>query len=177
MVDYWLESHIDFVNRFQPFSSVLVGGGVAILYFTVTIGFHEYQLFSQTLAFILTILITGFTVLLSLSYNRVELAIFAILGGFGAPFMVSTGEGNYIVLFTYILTLNIGMLVLAYYKKWPIINIICYAFTIILFGGWLTSKVLNNDSKHVPYLGALVFASLFYLVFLLMNIINNIKEN
>jgi uncharacterized membrane protein len=163
-------------KSFSTFSSVLVGGGVAILYFTVTIGFHEYQLFSQTLAFILTILITGFTVLLSLSYNRVELAIFAILGGFGAPFMVSTGEGNYIVLFTYILTLNIGMLVLAYYKKWPIINIICYAFTIILFGGWLTSKVLNNDSKHVPYLGALVFASLFYLVFLLMNIINNIKE-
>lgn len=163
-------------KSFATFSSVLVGGGVAILYFTVTIGFHEYQLFNQTLAFILTILITGFTVLLSLSYDRKELAIFAILGGFGAPFMVSTGEGNYIVLFTYILTLNIGMLVLAYYKKWPIINIICYVFTIILFGSWLTSKVLNDTEKPVPYLGALVFASLFYLVFLLMNIINNIKE-
>lgn len=162
-------------KSFATFSSVLVGGGVAILYFTVAIGFHEYQLFNQTLAFILTILITGFTVLLSLSYDRKELAIFAILGGFGAPFMVSTGEGSYIVLFTYILTLNIGMLVLAYYKKWPIINIICYVFTIILFGGWLTS-ILNDNEKPVPYFGALVFASLFYLAFLLMNIINNIKE-
>ena len=163
-------------KSFATFSSVLVGGGVAILYFTVAIGFHEYQLFSQTLAFILTIVITGFTVLLSLSYDRKELAIFAILGGFGAPFMVSTGEGNYVVLFTYILTLNIGMLVLAYYKKWPVINIICYAFTIILFGGWLTTKVLMDSGKPAPYMGALVFASLFYLVFLLMNIINNIKE-
>ncbi|SMC87046.1 DUF2339 domain-containing protein [Pedobacter nyackensis] len=163
-------------KSFSTFSSVLVGGGVAILYFTVTIGFHQYQLFSQTLAFILTILITGFTVLLSLSYDRKELAIFAILGGFSAPFMVSTGEGNYIVLFTYILTLNIGMLVLAYYKKWSIINIICYGFTIVLFGSWLTTKVLASDDKHPPYTGALVFASLFYLIFLLMNIINNIKE-
>ncbi|WP_316815262.1 DUF2339 domain-containing protein [Pedobacter nyackensis] len=163
-------------KSFSTFSSVLVGGGVAILYFTVAIGFHEYQLFNQTLAFILTIIITSFTVLLSLSYDRKELAIFAILGGFGAPFMVSTGEGNYIVLFTYILVLNIGMLVLAYYKKWPIINIICYAFTIILFGGWLTTSVLTESQKPVPYLGALIFASLFYLVFLLMNIINNIKE-
>lgn len=163
-------------KSFATFSSVLVGGGVAILYFTVAIGFHEYQLFSQTLAFILTILITSFTVLLSLSYDRKELAIFAILGGFGAPFMVSTGEGNYIVLFTYILILNIGMLVLAYYKKWPIINIICYAFTIILFGGWLTTKVLVDAEKPVPFLGALIFATLFYFVFLLMNIINNIKE-
>jgi uncharacterized membrane protein len=164
-------------KSFTTFSSVLVGGGVAILYFTVTIGFHQYQLFNQTVAFILTILITVFTVLLSLSYDRKELAIFAILGGFGAPFMVSTGEGNYIVLFTYLLILNIGMLVLAYYKKWAIINIICYAFTIILFGGWLTTKVLMDPHRPAaPFLGALLFASLFYLVFLLMNIINNIKE-
>ncbi|MDR6785097.1 putative membrane protein [Pedobacter africanus] len=163
-------------KSFATFSSVLVGGGVAILYFTVTIGFHQYQLFSQTLAFILTILITSFTVLLSISYNRMELALFAILGGFGAPFMVSTGEGNYVVLFTYILILNIGMLILAYYKKWPAINIVCYVFTLILYGGWLYSKVLDADSKTPPYAGALVFASLFYLVFLLMNIINNIKE-
>ncbi|WEK18047.1 MAG: DUF2339 domain-containing protein [Candidatus Pedobacter colombiensis] len=163
-------------KSFSTFSSVLVGGGVAILYFTVTIGFQEYHLFSQTLAFILTILTTAFTVLLSLNYDRKELALFAILGGFGAPFMVSTGEGNYIVLFTYLLTLNIGMLVLAYYKKWAIINIVCYAFTIILFGGWLTTKLLITDEKTPPYMGALIFATLFYLVFLLMNIVNNIKE-
>lgn len=163
-------------KSFATFSSVLVGGGVAILYFTVTIGFHQYHLFNQTLAFILTILITGLTVLLAISYDRKELALFAILGGFGAPFMVSTGEGNYVVLFIYVLTLNIGMLLLAYYKKWPIINIVCYVFTLILFGGWLTAKVLGTDDKTPPYTGALVFASLFYLVFLMMNIINNIKE-
>lgn len=169
-VAHWLR------KSFSTFSSVLVGGGVAILYFTVTIGFHQYQLFSQTVAFILTILITIFTVVLSLSYDKKELALFAILGGFGAPFMVSTGEGNYIVLFTYLLTLNIGMLVLAYYKKWSIINIVCYLFTIVLFGGWLTTKLLITDDKTPPYIGGLIFASLFYLVFLLMNIINNIKE-
>lgn len=163
-------------KSFTTFSSVLVGGGVAILYFTVSIGFHQYQLFSQTLAFILTLLITGFTVLLSISYDRKELALFAILGGFGGPFMVSTGEGNYLVLFTYILILNIGMLVLAYYKKWPVINIVCYLFTIVLFGGWFVSLELNSDNKTPPYASALVFASLFYLVFLVMNIINNIKE-
>ncbi len=163
-------------KSFVTFSSVLVGGGVAILYFTVAIGFHQYQLFNQTLAFILTILITGFTVLLSLSYDRKELALFAILGGFGAPFMVSNDQGNYIVLFIYILILNIGMLILAYYKKWPLINIVCYVFTILLFGGWLSTKVLAGDDKMPPYSGALVFASLFYIIFLLMNIINNIKE-
>jgi len=163
-------------KSFATFSSVLVGGGIAILYFTVTIGYQQYHLFSQTVAFIMTILITAFTVLLSISYDRKELAIFAVLGGFGAPFMVSNGAGNYVVLFTYILTLNIGMLILAYYKKWSVVNIVCYIFTIILYGSWLQFDVVLSKGKPAPYAGALIFGTLFYLVFLAMNIINNIKE-
>ncbi|MCO4291525.1 DUF2339 domain-containing protein [Solitalea sp. MAHUQ-68] len=165
-------------KSFAAFSSVLVGGGIAILYFTITIAFQQYQLFSQTIAFIIMVLITGFAVLLSISYDRKELAILAILGGFTSPLMISTGEGNYIVLFSYILILNIGMLVLAYFKKWNILNIICYVFTVIMFGVWLSTKVIRveSDAKNVPYAGALLFATLFYFVFFLMNIINNIKE-
>jgi uncharacterized membrane protein len=161
-------------KSFAAFSSVLVGGGLAVLYFTIAIAFHQYQIFSQTVAFVLMVVITGFSILLSVSYNRVELAVLAILGGFATPFMLSTGEGNYKVLFTYVLILNVGMLVLAYLKKWNILNWICYVFTIILYGGWLTREAMST--KEVPYVGALVFGTLFYLVFFLMNIINNIKE-
>lgn len=164
-------------KTFAAFSSVLVGGGIAILYFTITIAFQQYHLFSQTLAFIIMILITAFTVLLAINYDRKELAILAILGGFTSPLMISTGAGNYIVLFSYLLLLNIGMLVLAYFKKWNILNVICYAFTIIMFGVWLTKDVINAESGTVvPYFGALIFATLFYFVFFLMNVINNIKE-
>ena len=162
-------------KTFVAFSSVLVGGGIAVLYLTIALAFHEYNLFSQSAAFILMLLITAFTVMLSLGYDRMELAILGILGGFASPFMVSTGEGNYVVLFTYILILDCGMLVLAYFKKWNVVNIICYAFTIILFGSWLGVKF---DGLETPSLisGAIIFASLFYVVFFAMNIINNIKE-
>ncbi|KAA9339012.1 DUF2339 domain-containing protein [Adhaeribacter soli] len=161
-------------KTFTAFSSVLVGGGLAVLYFTIAIAFHEYHLLSQTAAFLVMVVITGFSVLLSVSYNRIELAVLALLGGFVTPFMVSTGEGNYQVLFTYILVLNVGMLALAYLKGWKLLNWISYAFTVLLFGGWLSTKVFN--ATHAPYLGALLFASLFYLVFFLMNIIYNLKE-
>ncbi len=162
-------------EKFKAFSSVLVGGGMAIFYFSIAIAFHEYELLSQTAAFLIMALITGFSVLLAIAYDRKELAVLAIIGGFGSPFMVSTGAGNYIVLFTYILTLNIGMLVLAFFKKWNLLNIISYVFTIILFGGWLSKEIVNEPD--FPYVGALVFATLFYLVFFLMNILNNIKAN
>lgn len=161
-------------RTFAAFSSVLVGGGISVLYFTIAIAFHEYHLFSQTVAFVIMVVITGFSVLLSVLYNRVELAVLSIIGGFATPFMLSTGQGNYVILFTYIIILNSGMLVLAYFKKWNILNILAYAFTILLFGGWLFTKVL--DQPTAPYSGALFFATIFYILFFLMNIINNIKE-
>lgn len=162
-------------KSFAAFSSVLVGGGIAILYLTIAIAFHEYQIFSQTMSFILMVIITGFTILLALRYNRIELAVLAILGGFGSPFMVSTGEGNYVVLFTYILILDAGMLILAYYKKWNIVNIVSYAFTLILVGSWLATKFDHSVTSMIN--GALIFSTLFYLIFFGMNIINNIREN
>lgn len=170
---------IGFAHRlrkaFTAFSSVLVGGGLAILYFTISIAFHEYHVFSQTVAFVIMVVITAFAVLLSISYDRKELAVLAIIGGFSSPFMLSTGEGNYIVLFTYVTVLNLGMLTLAYFKKWNILNIISYVFTVLLFTGWLLTKVMGAENP--PYMGALIFATLFYLLFFLMNIINNVKES
>jgi uncharacterized membrane protein len=162
-------------NKFNAFSSVLVGGGIAVLYFTIAIAFHQYHLFSQTAAFVIMVIITGFSVALAISYDRVELAVLSIIGGFSTPFMLSTGQGNYVVLFTYITILNSGMLVLAYFKKWNILNILSYLFTVLLFGGWLFTKVI--DREGAPYTGALLFASIFYVLFFLMNIINNVKED
>ncbi len=160
--------------NFRAFSSVLAGGGLAVLYFTIAFGFQMYHLFSQPVAFVLMVGITGFAILLSLAYDRKELAIFAILGGFASPFMVATGAGNYIVLFTYIAILNIGMLILAYFKKWNLVNIVSFVCTLLLYGSWLTGRVLF-DMDNPPYAGALFFATLFYIVFFLMNIINNVK--
>jgi len=160
--------------NFKAFSSVLVAGAIAIFYFTIAIGFHEYHLFSQTVAFIIMLVITSFSVFISVAYDRVELAALAITGGFAVPFMLSTGAGNYKVLFTYILILDLGMLALAYLKKWNLINILTYAFTVVLYSAWLESKVVNIE--HAPYKGAFFFGLIFYTVFVFMNVINNIKE-
>ncbi len=161
-------------KNFKAFSSVLVAGGIAIFYFTIGIAFHQYHLFNQTTAFLLMLFITGFSVFISVMYNRQELAVLSLIGGFSTPFMVSTGEGNYLVLFTYILILDAGMLVLAYLRKWNLLNILSYAFTMILYFGWLQSKVIGEPNG--PYKGAFIFAAIFYVVFIMMSMINNIKE-
>jgi uncharacterized membrane protein len=165
-------------KEFKPFSSVLIGGGVAILYLTITIAYKKYPEelhITQTAAFIFMVFITGFTVLFAIAYDRVEIAILAILGGFLSPFMVSSGEGNYKVLFSYLLILNCGMLILGYFKKWISLNIICYVLTVLIYTGWLIKdNVLYVEGG--PLLGAFIFATAFFLVFFLMNIINNLRE-
>lgn len=161
-------------KNYIAFSSVLIGGGIAVFYFSIAFGYQMYEIFNQTAAFLLMVGITGFAVVLALAYNRKELAVIAIIGGFATPIMVSSGAGNYKILFTYIMILDVGMLVLAYYKRWNIVNIVAYASTVILYSLWLFKT--NHSGNEIPYLGALLFATVFYIIFFLMNIINNLKE-
>ena len=160
-------------KNYGAFSSVLVAGAIAILYFTIGIAFHDYQLFNQTVAFTIMVIITIFSCLISLSYDRIELAVLSLIGGFAVPFMVSTGSGNYIVLFTYIAILNSGILLLSYYRKWNLVNILAFIFTVLLYTGWIISET-NNENPH--YIGAFIFAFIFYLIFTITNIINNLRS-
>lgn len=160
-------------TNYKAFSSVLVAGAISIYYFTIAVAFHDYHLFSQTVAFIIMVAITAFSAFLSVSYDRMELAALTLIGGFAVPFMVSTGSGNYVVLFSYITILNVGILAIAYYKKWNFINLQAYVFTVLLYGGWLFTII---GTENAPYQGALAFGFVFYFVFILMNIINNIRN-
>lgn len=159
-------------KNYAAFSSVLVAGAFAIFYFTISIAFHDYHLFSQTVAFSIMVVITAFSALISLSYNRIELAILTLIGGFAAPFIVSTGQGNYIVLFTYIMILDVGILALAYYRKWNLLTLLAYIFTSILYIGWLSSII---GKENAPYYNAMLFATGFYLIFILITLINNMR--
>ncbi|UGU18085.1 DUF2339 domain-containing protein [Sinomicrobium kalidii] len=160
-------------THFKAFSSVLVAGAISIFYFTIAIAFHEYQLFSQTAAFIIMVVITAFSALVSVSYNRMELAVLALIGGFSVPFMVSTGEGNYMILFTYITILNGGILTMAYFKKWNLVTILSFFFTVILYSSWLFTKLADDQ---LPYGGAFVFATVFYILFSIITIIHNLRK-
>lgn len=162
-------------KQFKAFSSVLVAGAITIFYFTIGIAFHQYHIFNQTTAFLIMVVITGFSVFISIMYDRVELAALSLIGGFATPMMVSTGQGNYVTLFIYILILDIGMLVLAYIRKWNLINVLAYVFTFIIYIIWLENKVINKPDA--AYFGHLVFGGLFYFVFIAMSIIHNIKVN
>ncbi|MBL7731192.1 MAG: DUF2339 domain-containing protein [Chitinophagaceae bacterium] len=162
-------------HRYRSFSSVLVGGGLSVFYLSIAFAFHQYHLIGQTTAFISMVSVSGFAVLLSVLYDRQELAILAAVGGFITPFLVSTGNENYVALFTYLCILNAGFTALSWFKRWPAINIISLFFTTIIFGGWLFKHLAWEEGSDFPSANAFLFATLFYGLFLFMNIVNTLR--
>ena len=160
-------------NTYRSFSSVLVGGGLCVFYFTIAFAYQEYGMMPQAVAFGSMVIITAFAVALALLYNRLEIAVLATIGGFVTPFLVSNGSANYVALFTYLAILNTGLLVLAYFKRWPSINIIALFFTVIIFGSWLG---IYGDTPGFSNKGAFFFATLFYALFIATNTLNNLRE-
>lgn len=158
-------------KEYHVFSSILVGGGVSVFYITITLAFREYAIFDQTIAFVLLTVITIFSVIISLFYNRQELAIFSLVGGFLSPLMVSTGEGNYIVLFSFLLILNTGMLIISLKKDWKLVGGIAYVLSLIFFWSWLLIKLRDEN------IGATIFASLFFIQFYALAIIQHYKAS
>ena len=160
-------------QNYKAFSSVMVAGAISIFYFTIAIAFHDYHLFSQTVAFAIMVIITAFSTFVSVNYDRQELAVLSLIGGFAVPFMVSTGAGNYVVLFTYIAILNIGILGIAYYKKWNLVTILSFGFSYLLLSSWYYKELYADK---LPHQGAFIFATLYYFIFSIVVVLNNVRK-
>lgn len=153
-------------QAYRAFSSLLAGGAFAIFYVTVAMAYHYYELFSQPAAFIILVVLTILMSVLATWYNRRELAVIALVGGFISPFLVSNGIGSYAVLFTYVSILNVGMLGLSLYKKWGELPIVCFVSTYLILLGYASVEDLDiSTSQQLIHL--LLFSTLYYLTFLL----------
>lgn len=154
-------------KRYYTFSSLLAGGAFGIYYLITAIAFHYYALFSHTIAFVILCVTTIFMSAVSVLYDRKELAVTALVGGFIAPFIISTDSSSIISLQIYITILNIGMFCLAMYKKWAILPMVSFAFTYIILWGTTALGSFSDSEAVTIYPTLFAFATLFYVIFLL----------
>lgn len=154
-------------KNYTAFASIITGGGIAVLYFTATIAFREYHLFTQNIAFVITALITAASIILSYYYKSEVLIIFSLIGGFSAPLMISTGQSNYPFLFIYLTLLNIGMLVVSFLQHWKSVGWAAYIFTTAYLFYW------TNES---PELLSITFYMISYVIFYLFALHDYIRK-
>lgn len=155
-------------KNYTAFASIITGGGIAMLYFTATIAFREYHIFTQNTAFVITALITAASIILSYYYKSEVLIIFSLIGGFSAPLMISTGQSNYPFLFVYLTLLNIGMLVVSFLQHWKSVGWTAYIFTTAYLFYW------TNES---PELLSITFYMISYVIFYLFALHDYIRKS
>jgi uncharacterized membrane protein len=143
------------------FSQGLVGAGIAILYLSVYASFNFYHLVPQIVAFGLMTCVTIIAFVHAFRYDSLVVALFAWLGGFLTPLMLSTGEANELGLFTYVALLDTGILLIALRKTaWAILEPLALCATWLLYILWYEAYYTQQSMALTIY-----FVAVFWLLF------------
>lgn len=145
----------------RMFALALQGGAIGVLLLTVFAAFKRYDLLPASAAFISSIALVAGLCVLAVVQNSRTLAVLGILAGFMAPLWLSTGTGSHVGLFSYYAVLNAGVLAIAWYRPWRVLNLLGFAFT---FGIGVAWGVLQYRAEDLPTTQPfLVLFFLFYL--------------
>jgi uncharacterized membrane protein len=152
-------------KNYENYSSVLVSGAIAIMYFITYAAYAFYALFPQVMAFALMFLFTAFTVVAALNYNRQVIAHIGLVGAYAVPFLLSDGSGKIGVLFTYMAIINIGVMVIAFKKYWRLLYINAFVLTWVIYSSWYMFD-FHFDTFAISFTFLLIFFITFYITFL-----------
>jgi uncharacterized membrane protein len=153
----------------RPYAYVLSGGGLLILYLSIYAAYDFYGLLAQPLAFLLMTLVTAAAVLLSVRLDALPVAVLGLVGGFLTPVLIRTGQDNQAALFTYVALLDAGVLSVAYFKRWRVLDFLSFAATVLMTLGWAAR--FYNHTKLWP---TLVFVTLFFVLYSLLAVFHNV---
>ncbi|MFK8045994.1 MAG: DUF2339 domain-containing protein [Crocinitomicaceae bacterium] len=159
-------------KKYENFSAVILSGAVAIFYIITFLAYSLYELMPQTMAFVLLLVFTVFTVLAAIQYNKQIIAIYGLVGAYAIPFLLSSGDGRYDIFFSFITIVNTGILTVSIAKYWKWLNYTAFGFTWIIFLAWLG---FNYEYQHFGL--ALLFSSIFFIIFYLTFILNKIIKS
>jgi uncharacterized membrane protein len=118
------------------YAQALQGGGVGILYLTTFAALRMYSIIPPTLAFPVLVAVAVLSAALAIAQNACSLAVIGISGGFLAPILTSTGGGSHVILFSYYTLLNCGIVMIAWFRAWRILNLLGFAFTFVIGAMW-----------------------------------------
>lgn len=147
----------------RAYALALQGGGVGLLYFSVFAALRLYGLLPPTLAFALLVAVAALSAFLAIGQNSMALAALGATGGFLAPVLASTGQGNHVVLFTFYALLDAGIVAIAWFKAWRPLNVLAFVFTYGIGSAWGVLRYApENFATTEPFV--ILFFAMFVAV-------------
>ncbi|WP_223788741.1 DUF2339 domain-containing protein [Marinicella meishanensis] len=114
----------------------LQGGGIGLLYLTLFAALRIHQLLPPSVVLLCLIGIVVLASALAVLQNAMALAVIGVIGGFAAPILTSTGSGSHVQLFAYYLLLNLGILGMAWFRSWRLLNVLGFVATFAVGSLW-----------------------------------------
>ncbi len=155
----------------RAFALSLQGGAIGVLILTVFAAFRLYNLLPAGFAFALLVVIVAGAAMLAVLQDALALAVLAIVGGFLAPILISTGSNNHVALFGYYALLNAAVFGIAWIRPWRALNLIGFAFTFGIGTLW-------GSLSYRPELFASTepFLLLFFAFYLLIPLLYALRQ-
>ncbi|MDX2070587.1 MAG: DUF2339 domain-containing protein [Haliscomenobacter sp.] len=152
---------IRFRAQYVDYSAVLLSGAATIFYFTTYAAYSFYHLFPLTLTFFLMFAFTAFTVLASLYYINVFIALLGLVGAYALPYLLGQEPERIGTLFAYTAFVNVGILFIGLSRNWKILNVAAFFWSWLIYVAWFL--IHFRPSQHFGL--ALGFLTLFFFLF------------
>lgn len=123
-------------QKYFIYSQGLVGAGSLALYFSVYAAYNFYHLISPAWAFAFLIIVMANAVFTAIRHDSLTIGILGIIGGYGAPLLISTGTPLPWIFFGYLSILTCGILGVSVYKRWNSFRLISFFFNQFLILIW-----------------------------------------
>jgi uncharacterized membrane protein len=101
--------------------------------------------------------------IVSWARNTELLALYAIAGGLSTPLLVSTGGNHEVTLFTYLLILNLAVLVLVALRPWSRLLFAAFVGTVIFWCAWWSEFYSQAQEGRTAF-----FLTCFFLIYALV---------
>ena len=147
---------------YSGFSYSLKALGSGILYLSLWAAFSLFHLIPAAAAFAAMIVVTAFNGFMSWSQDSELLALYAIAGGLSIPILVSTGENSEVTLFSYLLLLDIAVLVLVALRPWSRLLFGAFTGTVLYVFGWWIAFYTHAQAGRTAF-----FITCFFVIFAL----------
>ena len=142
---------------YLAFSYSLKAVGSGVLYLSLWAAFSYFHLIPGSAAFAAMVLVTAFNGFMSWIQDAELLALYAIAGGLSTPLLVSTGENHEIALFSYLLMLDVAVLVLVALRPWSRLLFAAFLGSVFFFGGWWSEYYTEAQAGRTAFFVACCF--------------------
>jgi uncharacterized membrane protein len=147
---------------YTAFAYSLKAVGSGTLYLSLWAAFSLYALMPAWVAFAAMVAVTAFNGIVSWARNAELLALYAIAGGLSTPLLVSTGGNHEIALLTYLLILNVAVLILVALRPWSRLLFAAFGGTVFFFVAWWSEFYSYDQQGRTAF-----FLTCFFLLYAL----------